>query len=168
MKQNGSIYVALVIVAVTGYFTYQWWFNPARAIKRQLGELAAALSVPDAESDVGRVARYAQLKRFFADDVHARQGPPPAAELTSRDALLAVVANWPAPPGGRDVQFVDVQIAVDSSVTAHAFLTFEVTTRDERTRQPVADSRDARVQLALQNEAWVITSAEPYEPSARQ
>jgi hypothetical protein len=167
MKQNGSIYVALVVVAVTGYFTYQWWFNPSRAIKRQLGELAAALSVPDGEGDVARVARFAQLKHFFAEDVRARQGPPPAPEITSRDAFLAVVANWPAPPGGRDVQFVDVQIAVDSSVTAHAFLTVEVTTRDERTRQPVADSRDALVQLALQRETWVITSAEPYEVSAK-
>ncbi|MBZ5558594.1 MAG: hypothetical protein LAO77_15080 [Acidobacteriia bacterium] len=168
MKQNGSIYVSLVIIAVAGYFTYQWWFNPSRAIKRQLGELAAALSVPDAEGDVARVARFAQLRRFFADNVRARQGPPPAPEITSRDALLAAVANWAAPPGGRDVQFVDVQIAVDSDATAHAFLTVEVTTPDERTRQPVADSRDARVQMALQNGAWVITSAEPYDPQARQ
>lgn len=168
MKQNGSIYVALVLVAVTGYFTYQWWFNPSRAIKRQLGELAAALSVSEGEGDVARVARFAQLKRFFAENVHARQGPPPAPEITSRDALLAVVANWPVPPSGRDVQFVDVQIAVDSGATAHAFLTVEVMSPDERTHQPVADSRDARVQLALQNGAWVITSAEPYEPPARQ
>ncbi len=167
MKQNGSIYVALVVVTVTGYFTYQWWFNPSRAIKRQLGELAAALSVPQGEGDVARAARFAQLKQFFAEDIRARQGPPPAPEITSRDALLAAVAGWSAPPGGRDVQFVDVQIAMDSSVAAHAFLTIEVTTRDERTRQPVADSRDARVRLARQ-QTWVITSAEPYEPSARQ
>jgi hypothetical protein len=168
MKQNGSIYVALVLVAVTGYFTYQWWFNPSRAIKRQLGELAAALSVPEREGDVARMARFAELRHFFAENVRARQGGPRTPEIASRDALLAAVVNWAPPPGGRDVQFVDVQIAVDSNATAHAFLTVEVTTRDERTRQPVADSRDARVQLALQNETWVITSAEPYEPAARQ
>jgi hypothetical protein len=167
MKQNGSIYVSLVILAVAGYFTYQWWFNPSRAVKRQLGELAAVLSVPDGEGDVARVARLAQLRRFFAENVRARQGPN-GPEINSRDALVAVVASWPVPPGGRDVQFVDVQIAIDSSVTAHAFLTVEITTRDERTRQPVADSRDARVQLVLENDAWVITSAEPYEPPARQ
>jgi hypothetical protein len=168
MKQNGSIYVVLVIVAVAGYFTYQWWFNPSRAIKRQLGELAATLSAPEAEADIARVARFAQLRRFFADTVHARQGAS-EPEIASRDQLLAVVANWSAPRLGRDVQFVDVQIAVDSDVAAHAFLTVEVTTPDERSRQPVvADSRDAAVRMALQNGAWVITSAEPYEPPARQ
>lgn len=167
MKQNGSIYVSLVIIAVAGYFTYQWWLNPSRAVKRQLGELAAVLSAQESEGDVARVARLAQLRRFFAEDVHARQSAA-GPEIATRNAVVAVIANWPVPPGGRDVQFVDVQIAIDSSVTAHAFLTVEVTTRDERTRQPVADSRDARVQLALVADAWVITSAEPYEPPARQ
>jgi hypothetical protein len=167
MKNNGSIYVSLVIITIAGYFTYQWWFNPSRAIKRQLGELAAALSTPEAEADIARVARFAQLRRFFAENVRARQGAS-GPELTSRDALLAIVANWTAPPLGRDVQFVDVQIAVDSDAAAHAFLTVEAITPDPRSRQPVADSRDARIQMALQNGAWVITSAEPYEPPARQ
>jgi hypothetical protein len=41
MKSNGSVYVAVVLAVLAGYFTYQWWFNPRRTIKRQLGELAA-------------------------------------------------------------------------------------------------------------------------------
>jgi hypothetical protein len=167
MKQNGSIYVSLVVVAVVGYFTYQWWFNPSRAVKQQLGELAAVLSAPEGEADVERVARLARLRRFFSQDVHARQGAG-APEIATREALIGVIANWPVPPGGRDVQFVDVQIAMDSSMTAHAFLTVEVTRRDERTHQPVADSRDARVQLALEADAWVITGAEPYEPPTQK
>lgn len=166
MKHNGSIYVSVVVATVIAYFSYQWWFNPARVIKRQLGELAATLSVPDAETDVARVARLAQLRRYFAENVHARQGPSDP-EITSRDALAAAIASWTAPPGGRDVQFVDVQIAVDSDTTARAFLTVEVTTRDERTHQAIADSRDANVRLAKQDGGWVIINAEPYEPPAR-
>jgi hypothetical protein len=167
MKQNGSVYVALVILAVSGYFTYQWWFNPSRDVKRRLGELAAVLSAPEGEGDVARLARLAELRRYFAQDVHARQGTG-TPELTTREEVIAVIAKWPVPPGGRDVQFADVQIAIDSSLTAHAFLTVEVTTPDARSHQPVADSRDARVQLALEADGWVITSAEPYEPPAQK
>src|SRR3954462_142243 len=69
MKSNGSIYVAIVIAALAGYFTYQWWFNPARALKRRLGEVAAVLSVPAPDSDIARIERLAQLRNFLADDV---------------------------------------------------------------------------------------------------
>ena len=37
MKSNGSVYVAVVFAALFGYFSYQWWFNPARAVKQRLG-----------------------------------------------------------------------------------------------------------------------------------
>jgi len=59
MKSNGSVYVAVVVAALFGYFGYQWWFNPARAVKQRLGEVAAALSVPEGESDIARVVRIA-------------------------------------------------------------------------------------------------------------
>src|SRR5580765_3360270 len=76
MKSNGSIYVAVVLAVLAGYFTYQWWFNPSRAIKRQLGELAATLSVPeDSRSDMDRLARAARLRGFFAPDVHVTIAP---------------------------------------------------------------------------------------------
>jgi hypothetical protein len=167
MKQQGSIYVVLVIVAVAGYFSYQWWLNPSRAVKLRLGEIAEALSTPESETDIARVARLARLRKFFAEDVRARQvqGGP---EITSRDALVAAVGAWVAPPLGRDVQFVDSQIAMDTDTTAHAFITIEATIRDERSRQPVADSRDANVRLAKQNGEWVVISAEPYAPPPRQ
>ena len=63
MKATGSIYVAVVFAALAGYFSYQWWFNPHRAVKRRLGDLAATLSVPPGEAELGRVARLAQLRR---------------------------------------------------------------------------------------------------------
>src|SRR5438067_13547064 len=45
-KNNGSAYVMVILSVLVSYFSYQWWFNPQRAIKRQLSNLAAALSAP--------------------------------------------------------------------------------------------------------------------------
>ena len=74
MKTNGSVYVSVVFAVLIGYLGYQWWLNPARAVKRRLGEVAAALSVPAADNDVGRVTRVAQLRHFLAEDIHIRAG----------------------------------------------------------------------------------------------
>jgi hypothetical protein len=100
VKSNGSIYVALVIAALAGYFTYQWWFNPTRAIKRRLGEVAAALSVPAPDSDIARIERLAQLRSFLADDVRVEvRGEQP---IETRDAVLAIVGGFrPAAAGAR-------------------------------------------------------------------
>ena len=64
---------------LVGYFGYQWWFNPARAVKRRLGEVAATLSMPASESQMARVARLAQLRRYLAENIHVAGG-------ASRDA----------------------------------------------------------------------------------
>jgi hypothetical protein len=167
IKSNGSVYVAVVAAVLTGYFTYQWWFNPRRAIKRQLGELAATLSVPaDNSDDIGRLARIARLRNYFAADVSVTLTAP-APALTSRDALLATVASWNPPPGGAEVSFVDVQITLDSPATAHAYMTVEIETRDPNTDQPALDTREATVGLTERDGAWVITTAEPTETSQR-
>ena len=83
MKSSGTIYVGATFALLAAYFSYQWWFNPSRALKRQMGEVAAALSVPAGESDVARIARLAQLGRHLADNVRVRAGD---AEISSRDS----------------------------------------------------------------------------------
>jgi hypothetical protein len=160
MKSNGSVYVAVVFAALIGYFSYQWWLNPSRAVKRRLGEVAEALSIPPDDPAVARVARLAQLRRCLADDIHARVGD--GAELTSRDQVLGAVNVWTPPPGGADVAFADVQIVMESDTTAHAFVSVEVTTRDAQ-GQPQMDSRDASVNLVLRDGEWVVTRAEAKE-----
>src|SRR4051812_49282129 len=125
MKSNGSVYVAVVIAALAGYFTYQWWFNPARAIKRRLGEVAAALSVPAPDSDIARIERLAQLRSFLADDVRVEiRGAQP---VDTRDAVLAMVGGFHPAPGGVDVHFVDTQVNVESAAQGRAYLTVELT-----------------------------------------
>ena len=66
MKKGGSVYVAVVFAVLFGYFGYQWWFNPSRAVKRRLGEVAATLSMPANEPQMATVARLARLRSFLA------------------------------------------------------------------------------------------------------
>jgi len=165
MKSNGSIYVAVVIAALAGYFTYQWWFNPARAIKRRLGEVAAALSVPAPDSDIARIERLAQLRNFLADDVRIEfRGAQP---IETRDAVLAIVGSFRPAPGGVDVNFIDTQVNVESAAQGRAYLTVEVTTPDRQTGERTVDRRDATVTLVRRADQWVITNAELTQPPPR-
>jgi hypothetical protein len=166
VKSNGSIYVATVFAVLAGYFTYQWWFNPSRAVKRRLGEIAAALSIPAQEADMNRIARLAQLRTFLAADLRVRSGEPPQ-EMVSRDTVLALVAGFRAAAGGLDVRFTDTQVFVDAEAAAHAYLTVDLVTPDPQSGQPTIDSRDASVDLAKIDGQWLVTIAELKPPPPR-
>jgi hypothetical protein len=159
MKTNGSVYVAAVCAVLVGYFTYQWWFNPSRAVKRRLGEIAAALSAPAHESDVNRIARLAQLRKFLAADIRVRSGEPPQ-EIASRDTALALVGSFRPATGGFDVRFTDTQVFMDAEAAAHAYTTVEVITPDPQSGQPTIDSRNASIDLGKTDGEWRVTIAE--------
>jgi hypothetical protein len=166
MKATGSVYVSVVVALLVGYFSYQWWFNPRRAIKRQLGELAATLSVPaDGRDGMERIGRVARLRYYFAPDVQISTGRGPS--ITSRDALIGAVGAWDPPAGGWQVTFVDVQITMGSDTSASAYMTVEIDSQDPRTGRPSFDAREVTVQMAEQDDVWVITSAEPSETLQR-
>jgi hypothetical protein len=165
VRSNGSVYVAIVFAALIGYFGYQWWFNPARAAKQRLGEVAFALSVPENESDVARIGRLAQLRKYLDQDLRLKIG---TEEIRSRDAALAVAAGWKPQAGSGDVHFADVQLFIESDTTAHAYLAVELASLDKESGHSTVDSRDASVSLARENGEWVITAAEAKEmPGAR-
>jgi hypothetical protein len=162
VKRNGSLYVVVVFAAIAGYFTYQWWYNPTRAVQRRLGELATALSAGDHESDMSRIARLAELRRYFSTDVRIRAGSS-GPELASRDALMGLIAGWTPPPDGWNVQFVDVQVTMESDDAARAYMTVEVNAHDAQSGQPTLDTRDASVNLAKREGEWVVTNGETRE-----
>ena len=166
MKTNGSVYVAAVFAILVGYFTYQWWFNPSRAVKRRLGEVAAALSAPAGETELGRVARLAQLRRYLAPDIHIRADAS-AQEVTSREAVLAIVGAFRPAAAGYDVRFTDTQVFVDAESAAHAYMAVDVITPDPRSGQPTVDSRSASVSLARRDGEWLVTNAESMESPTR-
>ena len=163
MKNNGSVYVGVVFALLLGYFAYQWWFNPSRAVKRRLGEIAATLSSPANEAEMATVARLARLRLFLAPDIHVR-AEAIARELTSRDEALALAASWRPSPNGWDVHFADLTISLESESAARAYLTVELTTPDPQ-GHPSIDTRDAVVAMALKEGEWVVTEAEAKEPA---
>ena len=157
MKSNGSVYVSVVFALLVGYFSYQWWFNQNRVVKRRLGELAATLSVPATEADLERIARLARLRQYLAEDVRittGRGGP----ELSSRDAVMAAAAGW-KPDRGGNVDFVDVDVKVEAD-TARAYATAEVSTRDPRTDEPTLDAREAQLSLLRRDGVWLVSAVE--------
>jgi hypothetical protein len=107
-----------------------------------------------------RLARVARLRNYFSPDVRVTLGGN-APVLTTRDALIAAAGAWEAPPGNWTVNFVDVQVELETSGTARADMTVEVESRDPATGQPEFDSRDLTVGLAERDGAWVITTAAP-------
>ena len=166
MKQNGSVYVSVVLAALAAYFVYQWWFNPNRMVKARLGDVAAALSVRAGEAEVGRLARLAQLRKLVADDVHVaigRQGP----DLRSRDAVMAAVAAF-MPPPGFNVDFVNADVLVNSDDTARAFVTADVTSRDPQTGKQTLDSREVTFSFVRLDGAWLVREAEVKDLPATQ
>ena len=161
--RNGTIVAAVCFVALVGFLVYQSWFNPTRAVQRRLSEIAAALSMPDHEAPTERAMRAARLRRYLADDIRVRTA---SGEITSRDQIVGAVAAFAAPPGGWDVQFVDVQVRVhhDTNAEADAYLTVELNGRDERTGQPTVDTRDAAVTMKKIDGEWLVATAETKEP----
>jgi uncharacterized protein DUF4440 len=159
MKSSGTAAAAVLFSALIAFFVYQWWFNPTREVQRRLNDIAIALSVPDNEPPMARVMRAAQLRKYLADDLRVRAG---SSELSSRDAIVAAVAAFAPPPGGWNVQFVDVQIRVDraTGTSADVYMSVEVNGRDARTGQPTVDAREAAVTMKKQNAEWVVATAE--------
>lgn len=157
MTSNGSKYVTVVFVLLAAYFSYQWWFNQNRIVKRRLGELAATLSVPAQEADFERVARLARLRQYLADDIKVQTGRS-GPELTSREAVMAAAAGW-KPEQGSNVNFVDTDVKLDAD-RARAYTTAEVSTRDPRTGEQTLDSREAMLALVRRDGLWLVSAVE--------
>jgi hypothetical protein len=160
MKSTGTTVASTCFAALLAFFVYQWWLNPTRAVQRRLNQIAAALSVPDNEAPLTRVARAAQLRTYLAQDVRVRLGD--ASEAASREQIVAAVSSFTPPPGGWNIQFVDVRVRVnhDTSADADAYLTLEVNGRDPQTGQPTVDTREAVATLKKVDGEWVVATAD--------
>jgi len=159
---NGSKYVVAIFAILAAYFVYQWWFNDNRIIKRQLGELAAALSARENETQVERLARLAKVRRFVDDGARVSLG----TTQYSRDEAIGVAAAWQLPPGGWNLDFADVDVRVSADNSARAFATAEMTTRDVQTSQPQSlGSAEVTFSLAKKGGEWLITQADVKRPA---
>lgn len=153
---RGSAYVAIVIAALAGYFVYQTWFNPSRVVKRRLGEIAGLLSVPENEAEIDRAARLSRLRSYLANDVQVETG---SRILTTSGTIAGILSSVRPPKGGLDIQFVDVQVAIDSPTEAHAGLMLELNTHSPRTGEWVAEQHETIASLEKHNGEWVVVKA---------
>lgn len=155
--KKGTTYVAAVAVALAGYFVYQTWFNPSRAVKRRLGEIAGALSMPESEGEIDRVARLARLRSYLAIDVRLLAL---GVNIDGNGTVVGVLAALKAPKGGVDVQAVDVQVSIDSTSTARAGLMLEVNTLDPVTGEWRAEMHETIASLEKRTGEWIVVRAE--------
>jgi SnoaL-like domain len=159
VKTNGSVYVAAVFAALVAYFVYQWWFNPHRIVKARLGDIAAAVSLPQHEQEIDRIARLARLRSWSTSDLRMKLGAT-GADITSRDAVLGAISALMPPPGGWNVDFVDADVRVDSDDTARAYVTADVTTKNPQTGRQTLDSHDVTLSFVKQDGVWLVREAD--------
>jgi hypothetical protein len=161
VTSNGSKYVVAIFAILAAYFAYQWWFNENRIVKRRLGEVAATLSAPEGETQVGRLARLATLRRFLDERGHVTVG----RTQYSRDEAIRAAAAWQLPPGGWNLDFADVDVRINADDSARAFVTAEMTTRDVQTSQPQSlGTVEVTFSLAKKSGDWLITDADVKRP----
>jgi hypothetical protein len=156
--------VAIVVGAiVVGWLAYIQFFNDERAIRRRMNDVAAALSTSREGTDLARLSRVMQLRRFLAEDVHAvDQG---ALELRSRDEVLAVAARWATLDGGLSADFIDLTVSVDpGGETAESQFTAQISTGDPENTDAHTEVRDTTVALAKRGGEWVITAVDARRP----
>ena len=155
----GTVVASFVAVVMAAALYYAYWPNEERIIRGRLNDIASIVTVPRAETDIGRIGRVADLRDYLSPNLHVRFG---AQETTSRDEVLGVLAQW-KPPDGIKVEFVDMQVAVDSTRqdAASVYLTAKMTGRDS------VDAREANVRLSKVDGKWVVTAAETRETLTR-
>jgi hypothetical protein len=145
---------------------YRYWPSDEREIRRHLSNLAEALSVPSAETEVGRITRIAATREYFAPDVRIRVG---AEQIVSRDALMATIGRLSPPPGGVTVEFADVTVTLaNDHSSADVTLTARVASTDRQTGEKTLDVQGAAVQMRDAEGDWVITTVEPREIPQRR
>jgi hypothetical protein len=137
MKSSGTIYVGATFALLAAYFSYQWWFNPSRALKRQMGEVAAALSVPASESDVARSRGWRGSVAIWLTTFGSAPETPRFRPATRSWRC----ERWKPLAGGIDVRFVDTQVFIDSESQARAYMSVEVATPIHGAEQPPSIAR---------------------------
>ena len=112
----------LVVLLITaGWFCWRVFFpGPERVIRKRLLELAKVASFGPNESPLAQVANAANLTSFFTEDVEITielRGDP-RRTFNGRPTLLTAAQGARLALGSLQVEFVDIQVAVDPGKTS--------------------------------------------------
>ena len=169
-NQSGSaVTTLLVLVSVVSLvailvFAYQWWRGEERVIRARLDGLAAALSPPAGGGELAMIGRVAELRNYFAPDIHVRFG---GDEILSRDTLLALLGRWEPPSKGFRLEFVDVGVTLGDNDTAEVSLTARISNIDARSGEPIVDAYEANLTMQKLDGDWVLATVESAETLKR-
>jgi len=153
---SGTVVAALLLSMMIAGVTYRYWPSDERSIRRHLSNLAEALSFPLAESGEERLTRVAVLREYFAPDVRVEID---GREITSRDEIIGLLSHYQPPPGGLNVEFVNILITIaDDHESAAVTLTAKVASTNEQGVSTL-DERVADITMRKFDDDWVIGSA---------
>jgi Domain of unknown function (DUF4440) len=160
---SGTIVAAILLAVMIAGIGYRYWPSDERAIRRHLSNLAEALSFPLTESEEERLTRIAVLREYFAPDVRVIVDD---RELTSRDEIINVLARYQPPPGGVNVEFVNVAITLaQDHESATVTLTAKMSLTNDKGVSTV-DERAANLTMRNVDNDWVIANAVLRAPTA--
>ncbi|HEX7796293.1 MAG TPA: nuclear transport factor 2 family protein [Vicinamibacterales bacterium] len=160
---SGTIVAAILLAVMVAGIGYRYWPSDERAIRRHLSNLAEALSFPLTESEEERLTRIAVLREYFAPDVRVVLDD---RELTSRDEIINLLSSYRPPPGGVNVEFVNIVITVaDDHETATVTLTARMSSTNEK-GVSVLDERAANLTMRNVDDDWMIANAVLRAPTA--
>jgi SnoaL-like domain len=160
---SGTIVAAILLAVMVAGIGYRYWPSDERAIRRHLSNLAEALSFPLTESEEERLTRIAVLREYFAPDVRVVLDD---RELSSRDEIINLLSSYRPPPGGVNVEFVNIVITVaDDHETATVTLTARMSSTNEK-GVSVLDERTANLTMRNVDDDWVIANAVLRTPTA--
>jgi hypothetical protein len=153
---SGTVVAAILLALMVGGVTYRYWPSDERSIRRHLSNLAEALSFPSPESGEARLTRIAVLREYFAPDVRIRLD---TGELTSRDEIIGLLSRFQPPPGGVNVEFVDIVITLaDDHESAAVTLTAKFSSTNSK-GESTLDERVADVTMRNIDDDWMIAEA---------
>lgn len=153
---SGTVVAAILLTAMIAGVGYRYWPSDERSIRRHLSNLAEALSFPLAEGTEERLTRIAVLREYFDPNVRIRLDD---LELTSRDEIIEVLSRFQPPPGGVNVEFVNISVTLAADEESAAVtLRAKLSSTDEKGVSTL-DERVADVTMRKSDDDWVIASA---------
>jgi hypothetical protein len=153
---SGTVIAVILLMVMIAGVGYRYWPSDERSIRRHLSNLAEALSFPLAESDEERITRIEVLREYFAPEARVHVD---GRELSSRDEIIHLLTRFQPPPGGVNVEFVNIAVVLDAEhERANVSLTAKWSMADERGASSV-EERAADVVMRKDDGDWVIATA---------
>jgi hypothetical protein len=153
---SGTVIAAILIAVMVAGVGYRYWPSDERSIRRHLSNLAEALSFPLVESNEERLTRVEVLREYFAPDVHVQVD---GRDLTSRDDVIHTVTQYQPPPGGLQVEFVNLLITIaDDHQSATVTFTAKASW-SEANGVSKLEERAADITMRQADGDWLISTA---------